>query len=284
MNAHASLVSYLKTRLDSVAIVTSLVTVVMTDEFAHLEARDHAVLAALRRANSDLQDASLTEIQAYLFNLSESQQLGLISNVKGILHEMEFVRLENSDGDSVYASWFPATNHPNTDLQLIDTATGELWEIQLKATDSQAYVQNWLDNNPDSEIAVTAELAEQMGIASSGFENAQLTTDTKILVDKLISADEADTVWDYLPAMSLLSLGLIIWELWQRYERGEIGESRFQALLVLVMGKKVVKITTLSYLLNLPLLGQLLGVVVIFHFLYGLNTALTIYRNSPALR
>ena len=43
--------------------------------------------------------------------MSDEQLVGVVSNVKGILHEMEYVRLENTDGDSISAAMFPDTNH-----------------------------------------------------------------------------------------------------------------------------------------------------------------------------
>ena len=124
----------------------------------YLSDGDHAILAALRRSNPVLENAPLPEVQDYLRSLNEEQVPGLISNVKGILHEMEFVRVENDDGDSVYASFFDATNHPDTDIQLLDRSTGETWEAQLKATDNAAYVTDWIEQHPSGEILVTDEL------------------------------------------------------------------------------------------------------------------------------
>ena len=36
----------------------------------------------------------------------------------------------------------------HTDVQLVDTDTGETWEVQLKATDSSAYAHEWIDSHP----------------------------------------------------------------------------------------------------------------------------------------
>ena len=151
-------IHYLRKNFDSAAIVAALLRVALTDETGVLEEGDHAVLAALRRSNSVLEDAPLREIQDYLRGLDEDQLPGLVSNVKGILHEMEFVRVENEDGDSVYASFFDATNHPDTDIQLLDRSTGETWEAQLKATDEASYVTDWIERHPGGEILVTDEL------------------------------------------------------------------------------------------------------------------------------
>ena len=88
---------YLRKNFDSTAIIAALSAIALTNGANHLSERDHAVLAALRRSNSMLESATLPDIQNYLHQLDETQIPGLVSNVKGILHEMEFVRLENED-------------------------------------------------------------------------------------------------------------------------------------------------------------------------------------------
>ena len=189
---------FLRKNFDTAAIVSALSAVALTDDVATLEDRDYAVLAALRRSNSALESAPLPEIQGYLRGLDDDQVPGVVSNVKGILHEMEFVRVENEDGDSVYASFFDATNHPDTDVQFIDEFTGETWEAQLKATDDAAYVTDWIDRHPGGEIFVTNEIAHLMDLPTSGQSNEQLTADVEGFVDKMAEADETDTFWDYL--------------------------------------------------------------------------------------
>src|SRR5687767_250523 len=209
-------IHYLRTNFDYIAIVSALSAIALTPDPAQLTGTDHAVLAALRRSNNALEDAALVDVQGYLRGLSDEQVPGLVSNVKGILHEMEFVRLENEDGDSVYASYFDATNHPGTDVQLIDSITGETWAVQLKATDSTAYVTDWIDEHPGVGILVTDEIAQRMHLPTSGMSNHELTTDVESLVDRMISSDGADGFWDYFPVLSAASAGLVVWSLWQR--------------------------------------------------------------------
>ena len=200
MAAHRGL-HYLRKNFDSAAIVAALSTIALTDDAGALSEGDHAILAALRRSNSVLENAPLPEVRDYLRSLDEDQVPGLISNVKGILHEMEFVRVENDDGDSVYASFFDATNHPDTDIQLLDRATGETWEAQLKATDNAAYVTDWIEQHPGGEILVTDELAQRMDLSTSGQSNGELTSSVEDFVDRMVAADDADDFWDYFPAL-----------------------------------------------------------------------------------
>lgn len=254
---------YLRKNFDSAAIVSALSAVALTDDAAALEDGDYAVLAALRRSNSALESAPLPEVQGYLRGLDEDQIPGLVSNVKGILQEMEFVRVENEDGDSVYASFFDATNHPDTDVQFIDESTGETWEAQLKATDDASYVTDWIDRHPGGEILVTDEIAHQMDLPTSGQSNDQLTTDVEDFVDKMAEADDADTFWDYFPALSVASISLVVWELWQRHQRREIDWSTFKRLSARATGLKVAKIGTIGLLLSIPVVGQVTGALLV---------------------
>jgi hypothetical protein len=254
---------YLRKNFDSAAIVSALSAVVLTDNPATLEERDYAVLAALRRSTTYLETAPLPEVKDYLRGLDEDQIPGLVSNVKGILHEMEFVRVENEDGDSVYASFFDATNHPDTDVQFIDKSTGETWEAQLKATDAASYVTDWIDRHPCGEILVTDEIAQRMELPTSGQSNDQLITGVEDFVNKMVAAEEADTVWDYFPALSLASISLVIWDLWQRHQRREINWPTFKRLSARATGLKVAKIGTIGLLLSVPVVGQITGALLV---------------------
>lgn len=256
-------IHYLRKNFDSAAIVTALSTVALTDEASDLEEGDHAVLAALRRSNSVLENAPLPEIQDYLQRLDEDQIPGLVSNVKGILHEMEFVRVENEDGDSIYASFFDATNHPDTDIQLLDRSTGETWEAQLKATDDSSYVSDWIEQHPGGEILVTDELAQKMDLPTSGQSNDQLTADVEDFVDRMVTAKDADDFWDYFPALGAASVALVVWELWRRHQRGEINWESFKRLAARATGLKIAKIGAIGLLLSIPVVGQVTGVMLV---------------------
>lgn len=257
-------IHYLRTNFDFAAIVTALSTIALTDEVGgDLSEGDHAILVALRRSNSVLENAPLPEIQDYLRGLDDEQVPGLISNVKGILHEMEFVRVENEDGDSVYASFFNVTNHPDTDIQLLDRSTGETWEAQLKATDDPAYVTDWIERHPGGEILVTGELAQRMDLPTSGQSNDELTANVEDFVDKMVSADDADDFCDYSPALGAASVGLVVWEIWRRHQRGEISWGAFERLAARATGLKLAKIGAIGLLLSIPVVGQVTGAVLV---------------------
>lgn len=270
MAAHPGL-HYLRRNFDSATIVAALSTIALTGDAEAMSDGDHAILAALRRSNSVLQNAPLSEVQDYLRGLDKDQVPGLISNVKGILHEMEFVRVENDDGDSVYASFFAATNHPDTDIQLFDRSTGETWEAQLKATDDATYVTDWLERHPGGEILVTDELAQRMDLPTSGQSNGELTSSVEEFVDRMVVADDADDFWDYFPALGAASAGLVVWELWRRHQQSEITWDAFKRLAARATGLKLAKIGTIGLLLSIPVVGQVTGAVLVAKILLSVR-------------
>jgi len=272
MSRRDALVRHVRTNLEEPLILAALGKMAFSG-MDHLTDTDQAVLAALRRSSTDLHDAGPEEISAYLRGLDENALPGIVSNTKGILHEMQFVELENEDGDSVYASIFEATNHPGTDVQFIDTDTGQTWEVQLKATDSAAYANDWIETHPDGEIIVTSELADRSNLDSSGLSNEQLTGDVESFVDKMLADDPS--IWDHFPIITAMTLANILWALWQRYQEGAIDWERFKYLAARASGIKVAKIAMLGVLLTIPVVSQATGALLIAKFLLGAKNAMT---------
>lgn len=266
MSRRDAAVRYIRTNLEEPLILASLGRMAFSG-VGDLSETDHAVLAAFRRSNSALHEAGPEEISAYLRSLDHNAIQGVVSNTKGILHEMQFVEVENEDGDSVFASIFDDTNHPGTDVQFIDTDTGATWEIQLKATDSASYAHDWIENHPSGELLVTEELADSTGLESSGFSNHELTGDVEGFVDRMVVGDPS--IWDHFPIITTLTLANIIWALWQRYQEGAIDWERFKYLAARASGIKVAKIAILSTLLAIPVIGQATGALLIAKFLLG---------------
>ena len=117
----------------------------------------------------------------------------MVNNVKGILFELEYVEIENSDGDSIFAYQFEQTNYPTYDVQLIDEQTGEIAEIQLKATNSASYVKSWMDEHGDN-IVVTDEVAEELGLEGVGISNEELEVKVEDFVEKIKDVEEESLV------------------------------------------------------------------------------------------
>ena len=259
--------NFIKTNFDEILILASLQSI--RSGFSDTEV-DQAVLAAFQRYSPQTQD--IEGVQAYLEDLSEEQIAGVVSNVKGILHEMEFVRIENSDGDSVTAAMFPKANHEGFDVVMNDSSTGETWEIQLKTTDNKEYVQEWLDKYPDGEILVSEELASEMNLDSSGFSNEEITVRVEDFVDQAISMGVNSNIWVLFSTLTLLSVSLVLIELFNRYKRGEISEKEFRQMAIKATGIKAGKIALLMTLLSIPVINVVVGAGLVAQLLYALTS------------
>lgn len=147
---------------------------------------EYLVIEALKRSNKSLESATDEEISSYVSGLDEEQLDGLLNNVKGIYHEMLFVSRENNDGDNVRAELFKATNHSGADIILEDLETGEIEEIQLKATDYINYVKSHQKKHPEIPVVATEEVSESIdGVGSSGFSNQEITEDVQEVLSSL---------------------------------------------------------------------------------------------------
>lgn len=256
---HEPIIRYVKKNVDEIAILAAL-TKIAFDFPTELSELDQAVLAALRRSSEEYRLAAIGEIREKVAAFDEDQIDGLTSNVKGILHEMEYVRLENEDGDGIYASLYPETNHPAYDVMIFKSdGSGEIGDIQLKATDDEYSVQAWLDEHPEGEIVVTDELAAEMGLPASGMTNEELTIKVGDFINELLRTGDPATLASYFPAIAPISAGLAIWELWKRYQIGEISLDRFRRLSALVSAGKITKVGTLVLLLSIPGINVLVG-------------------------
>lgn len=279
-NVSAGAVHYIRRSFDEAAIlaVASKVAWSGAPEFSDSE---QATIAAMQRAHP--QAGGTTEaLGEWLRSLSSDQIDGVVSNTKGVLHEMEFVRIENSDGDSVQAALFDDTNHRSVDVYLFDTETGTRWEVQLKSTDDPFYVQSWIDAHPDGEILVTEEVSEAMGLQSSGLSNADLTARTEDVVDRLIVAREGDAVWDYFPALSVVSIAIVAGELINRHRIGEIDFNQLKWMLAKATGLKVSKIALLTLAMSIPGLNVVTGALLAAHLIHSAADGIGRMRGSLA--
>lgn len=244
------------------AVTLAAAAKVASQRSSELSLDEEAALAALRRAHPSAGQTN-EELGQWLSEMSAEQLRGVVNNAKGVLHEMRFVELENTDGDTVYASQFAATNHQSFDIMFSDNPSGAQWEAQLKATDSSAYVNEWLEKHPGGEILVTSEVADRLDIKSSGISNAELTADTQDLVDSLIAAGENDTLWDYFPSLTAVSIALVIFEFHKRLEQGEITQKQFRRLVAKASGRRAARVLAITALLSIPGLNVVTAIALI---------------------
>ncbi len=166
------------------------------------------VLKALRRTSTALNNASEDELGDYLRSTTLEGWKGMASNVKGIYHELWYVEKYNATHEGTFARLHEATNHPGADVQICASDTGEvIREVQLKAVETTAAVDEHLQRYSDIEVAVTDEAAgkiDDVRVGSSGFSNDLLREDAQTYLGKL----KDDTVGTRMGDSALIALGI----------------------------------------------------------------------------
>lgn len=260
-------VHYIRRNFDEAAILAAAAKLAF-EENPDFSESELATIAAMQRAHPQAGD-STEELGSWLSAMNDDQIQGVVNNTKGVLHEMEFVRLENDDGDAIHAALYGSTNHPGTDVQFVDIDSGETWSAQLKATDDASYVQGWIDSHPEGEILVTSELADRMDLSPSGLSNEHLTARTEDVVDQLLEAGSDSDLWDYFPALTVASIALVVWELWTRHCKGEITLSQFKWMTARVSGLKAGKLALLSVAMMIPGINVVTGAGLVASLLFS---------------
>ncbi|MBK7614620.1 MAG: hypothetical protein IPJ08_09145 [Burkholderiales bacterium] len=166
------------------------------------------VVEAMQRSVNALHDATPAQLGDYLRGLSEVQQRGFASGVKGIYHELYFAHDYNDAHADTFARLHEQTNHPGSDLEIVDAQTGEvLQERQLKAVASSSHVTEHLDRYPDIDVRVTDEVAARFDderVVASGFDNDSLRSD----VDQASQTLQDHTVLNRAEHSALVAAGI----------------------------------------------------------------------------
>ena len=249
-NKFKRLTNYVQNNFDEGAILSSLISLALKGGEANLTTDESIVLAALRRSAKKFEDASLEEIGELVSSYNEDQIPGLVNNVKGILFELEFVEIENYDGDSVFAYQFEQTNYPTYDVQLVNEETGEIAEIQLKATNSSSYVKSWMDEHGEN-IVVTDEVAQELGLEGVGISNQELEVRVEDFIDKIQEVEE-ESLLPILGNIGTISLAISLVFLVKQWTNGEIKRDEFMRMSALIAGRKVVKFSIIAVALSIP--------------------------------
>lgn len=259
---------YLKKNFDEIAIL-GVITKITLGNFSELSINDEPVIQALRRYKTDFNSATLEEMGEYFSNMDSDSISKAINNIQGLLHEIEWVNIENSDGDSIMVGMFPETNYEDYDIWAIDAKTGEMWTEQLKATIDKSSIKDWIEEHPDGTIRVDQEMADELDLPTTGIDRDDLRARIEDVVEKLKDSAEEDTLWDYLPGLSGIAIASIIWSLYQEYKVGNISEQRFKDLVVRATGLKIAKIATLMLLLSIPVLNVITGTAIVYKIIYS---------------
>jgi len=246
------LTSYVRDNFDELAIVSSLGAIASKKGLFSLSTDESLVLTALRRSSNQFKEIPLDQIGRVIDDYSSEQMRGLINNVKGILFELEYLKIENNDDDNIIAYQFENTNHPGYDISLIDKETGDVVdELQLKATDDIPYVNEWIEKYGTDNIIVTDETAEMLGLESTGITNQGLEVRVEDFLDKLTSIDNA-SLETIVSNIGFVSIAISVVGLARKWSIGEISREKFLEMATIMTGLKIIKLSCLLLALSIP--------------------------------
>jgi hypothetical protein len=199
----------LKAQASSAAVTVATVFAnLMNKAHLHFSADEQLVVDALRRSSKALSDMPLSEMGGYLRSMDDASLRGLANNVKGIYHELQFVRRENLDGDAVTARIFPETNHPGADV-VLSRDGHDFAELQLKATDNSSLLTKHFEKYPDISVAATDEVAGSLpGVRGSGFSDAALESDVKDAFSSVSDQAQISQLQDAAAVSGLLAAAM----------------------------------------------------------------------------
>ena len=188
-----------RTGMIGVPIATGVVSAtfikLLGDNSSAFDENEMLVLDALRRSNSNLTNATESQLADYVRNMNFEQLPGLTNSVKGIFHELSFQHAENNDGDEYIVELYDSTNHPGADVRIINTETNQVTEVQLKATNYAAYVREHNGRYEDISVFATSEVADSIpDILSSGFSNHDITRDTENVLRDLKNNQNSEII------------------------------------------------------------------------------------------
>ena len=260
---------FIEKNIDDIAILAIINK--LTVKKLILTTEETQVLQAAIRYDKRIYD--LESAVAFFKSRTDSQKIGDANNIKGILHEMEFVKEENEDGDSVVASMFADKNHPRDDVILTNQNTGEtIGTVQLKTGTSTSIVNDWKSKYPGHEdkLRVSEELAEKTGHQSSGFSDSELQKRTDDLVEKLEdhNTNVEDVLKEFAPILTLAGASIAIYKLHQKYQRKEISLKRLSFLIFKMTSLKGAKVLAIIVVLNIPLVGPAYGAKLVGSLLF----------------
>ena len=233
-----------------------------------LTEEDNVILEAMIRSSNKITDLdSAIEFAKTTAAKGADSLMGAANNIKGIAHELIYVKTENEDGDTVFAFMPEDTNNPQFDVLTINTATGEQQWEQLKTTLNEEHIYNWIEKYPGSEgsLKVNVEMAEKLGLPSTEIVDKELSVSVNNLLDKLIEMDESQltNIFETSVPLTIIASSFAVYGLFKKYKKNEITKKKFIFLSSKITGLKAAKILMLLSLLALPVVGQIVGVYLI---------------------
>ena len=263
---------FIQKNIDELAVI-SVISKLRSGEKIITE-EENIILEAMIRSSEKITDLDTAiEFAKSTASKGTDSLMGAANNIKGIAHELIYVKTENEDGDAIYAFMPEDTNHPQFDVLTINYETGEQnWE-QLKTTQNSDHINNWIEKYPGSEgsLKVNTEMANKLGFDSSGISDKELSIDVNKFLDKLIEIDEStlSQIIETSPPLTIIAASFVVYGLYKKYKKKEITKKQFVSMSTKITGIKAAKILTLLSLLALPGIGQIVAVYLIASLMFS---------------
>ena len=266
--------AYLNTAFNALHITQSLVHLATQND---LNAQQHSVLLALRFSHDDLKNADLAEIQAFLQQIDDNTIVGLVTDIKTQLHALQCLQLQHAE-DVIYATYLKQQS-AQTQV-LIQTAAPECLSLNLVFSADDA-AQRSVQSTEQDLIAgqqILDELKQETISPSQAISQS-----VEDAVDFIVTAKDPNDehFWQYFPAISVISVSIAIYQLFQRYQQQQITWQEFKWMAAKISGIKVSKIAAIGLLLGVPVIGQVTGAYLVARLL--LNAKATWFEKDAAL-
>jgi len=263
---------FIQKNIDELAVI-SVISKLRSGEKIITE-EENIILEAMIRSSEKITDLDTAiEFAKSTASKGTDSLMGAANNIKGIAHELIYVKTENEDGDAIYAFMPEDTNHPQFDVLTVNYETGEQnWE-QLKTTQNSDHINSWIEKYPGSEgsLKVNIEMANKLGFDSSGISDKELSIDVNKFLDKLIEIDEStlSQIIETSPPLTIIAASFVVYGLYKKYKKKEITKKQFVSMSTKITGIKAAKILTLLSLLALPGIGQIVAVYLIASLMFS---------------
>ena len=126
---------------------------------------------------------------------------------------------------------------------------------------------------PDLGLGRPAAVPEPVrvvaGLDDVAVVGLNLTARTSDVVYQLVNLGENEQLWGYVPALIAASIGLVAWELYQRYRRQEITLARLKWMLAKTTGLKAGKLALLTAAMMTPGLNVVTKAALVVAPLYS---------------
>ena len=257
---------FIQKNIDEMAIIAVMHKIKNGDTLLNEE--ENIILQAMIRSTDRIvdMDSAALYVEEMIKRGSESV-MGAASNIKGIAHDLQYAKIENEDGDNIFAFVPEDTSHPQYDVLEYNIKTGEQEWVQLKSVSDPDTVYDWIEKYPGSEDAlrVSEEIAKKHGWESSNISDEQMSKNVEDFFQKLEKFDSTliDKLIETAPPLTILSSSFAVYKLFKKYQNKELTKNKFIFLSTKITGIKAAKISTIMALLSLPVIGQVTAVYLI---------------------